>query len=232
MDPRELWDAEAPTFDDEPDHGLGDETTRDAWRSMLLGVLPPAPARVADLGCGTGTLSVLLAEEGYAVDGLDVSPEMVSRARAKAEVADVAVDLRVGDANVPDLDPAAYDVVLSRHVLWAMDDPAAALRAVARAARARRRAGAGRGQLVDRRRDRLRAGGRARPGHRPRRRAAAAARGGLLGQGDHRRPLPAWSAARAAHQSAPADHAVQAESADQASFHPSISDAFRAGGPV
>ena len=127
MNSRELWDREAPTFDDEPDHGLGDETTRAAWRALLLGVLPPAPARVADLGCGTGTLAVLLAEDGYAVDGLDVSPEMVSRARAKAEAADVAVDVRVGDANRPDLDPAAYDVVLSRHVLWAMDDPAAAL---------------------------------------------------------------------------------------------------------
>ena len=127
MDPRELWDAEAPTFDAEPDHGLADETTRTAWRSLLLGVLPPSPARVADLGCGTGTLSVLLAEEGYAVDGLDVSPEMVSRARAKAAAAGVAVGLRVGDANAPDLHRAAYDVVLSRHVLWAMDDAAAAL---------------------------------------------------------------------------------------------------------
>jgi SAM-dependent methyltransferase len=127
MDSRELWDREAPTFDDEPDHGLGDEVTRDAWRTLLLGVLPPAPARVADLGSGTGTLSVLLAEDGYAVDGLDASPEMVSRARAKAEVAGVDVDVRVGDANAPDLERAAYDVVLSRHVLWAMDDPAAAL---------------------------------------------------------------------------------------------------------
>jgi len=127
MDPRELWDAEARTFDDEPDHGLGDRPTRAAWRSMLLGVLPPAPARVADLGCGTGTLAVLLAEDGYAVDGIDVSPEMVVRARAKAEAAGVAVDVRLGDANAPRLDPASYDVVLSRHVLWAMDEPAAAL---------------------------------------------------------------------------------------------------------
>jgi SAM-dependent methyltransferase len=127
MKTRELWDREAPTFDDEPDHGLGDERIRDAWRTMLLDVLPPAPARVADLGCGTGTLAVLLAEDGYTVDGLDVSPEMVSRARAKAEVADVPAHIRIGDANAPDLDPAAYDVVLSRHVLWAMDDPATAL---------------------------------------------------------------------------------------------------------
>jgi SAM-dependent methyltransferase len=127
MDQRELWDAEAATFDDEADHGLADPATREAWRALLLGVLPPAPARIADLGCGTGSLSVLLAREGYAVDGLDLSPEMVARARTKADAAGVSVDLTVGDAQAPGLPPASYDVVLSRHVLWAMDDPALAL---------------------------------------------------------------------------------------------------------
>ena len=126
-DARALWDAEAAGFDDEPDHGLGDPETREAWRTLLRSVLPTAPARVADLGCGTGTLAVLLAADGYAVEGLDVSPEMVARARAKAAAAGVPVGVRVGDANAPALDPASYDVVLSRHVLWAMDDPAAAL---------------------------------------------------------------------------------------------------------
>ena len=127
MDQRELWDAEAATFDDEADHGLADPATREAWRALLLGVLPAAPARIADLGCGTGSLSVLLAREGYAVDGLDLSPEMVARARTKADGAGVSVDLTVGDAQAPGLPPASYDVVLSRHVLWAMDDPALAL---------------------------------------------------------------------------------------------------------
>ena len=120
MNQREIWD-------DEADHGLADPATREAWRALLLGVLPPAPARIADLGCGTGSLSVLLAEEGYAVDGLDFSPEMVARARAKADAAGVAVEVVVGDARAPGLPPASYDVVLSRHVLWAMDDPALAL---------------------------------------------------------------------------------------------------------
>ena len=86
--------------------------------------LPDPPARVADLGCGTGTLSLLLAEEGYAVTGVDFSPAMVERARAKA--GHVAA-FHVGDAAEPPLEPASYDVVLSRHVLWALPDPAAAL---------------------------------------------------------------------------------------------------------
>lgn len=120
---RATWDAEAATFDDEPDHGLADPATRAAWRELLLEHLPPAPARVADLGCGTGTLSVLLAAEGYDVHGIDLSPEMVTRAKAKADAAGVAATFAVGDASAPDLPAGRFDVVLSRHVLWALPDP-------------------------------------------------------------------------------------------------------------
>ncbi len=123
-DPVDLWDSAAETFDEAADHGLADPTVRAAWRDLLLGVLPPAPARVADLGCGTGTLSLLLAESGYAVDGVDFSPEMIRRARAKAGH---AATFHVADAAGPPLDMGSYDVVLSRHVLWAMPSPAEAL---------------------------------------------------------------------------------------------------------
>jgi SAM-dependent methyltransferase len=120
----DLWDREAKTFDEAADHGLADPDCREAWRSLLLDHLPAAPATVADLGCGTGTLALLLAEEGYAVTGVDFSPEMVRLAREKA--GHVAT-FHEADAAAPPLDAAAYDVVLSRHVLWAMDSPAAAL---------------------------------------------------------------------------------------------------------
>ena len=120
----DVWDREAETFDEAADHGLADPDCRDAWRSLLLEHLPPAPARVADLGCGTGTLSLLLADEGYAVDGVDFSPEMVRRARDKAGHVATFIE---GDAAEPPLVAAAYDVVLCRHVLWALPSPAAAL---------------------------------------------------------------------------------------------------------
>jgi SAM-dependent methyltransferase len=123
-DTRALWDDEAQTFDEAADHGLHDPAVRAAWRAFLRDLLPPPPARVADLGCGTGTLALLLTEEGYDVTGLDVSPEMVRRARAKVP----GVVFVEADASAPPLGPASYDVVLSRHVLWAMPDPGAALR--------------------------------------------------------------------------------------------------------
>lgn len=125
-DARELWDAEAAAFDDAPDHGLHDQAVRRMWTELLTGVLPERPGRVLDLGCGTGTLSVLLAGLGHDVDGIDVSPRMVELAERKATAAGVDARFHLGDAAAPAV-PGPFDVVLSRHVLWAMPDVAAAL---------------------------------------------------------------------------------------------------------
>jgi SAM-dependent methyltransferase len=123
----EYWDAQAATFDDEPDHGLTDPSVRQAWAALLLPRLPER-ATVADLGCGTGTLAVLLGQAGHLVSGVDLAPRMVEAARAKAARAGVRADFVVGDAAAPPWPPGSFDVVLSRHVLWAMPDPDSALR--------------------------------------------------------------------------------------------------------
>jgi len=122
MDARS-WDEQADRFDDEPDHGLGDPETKEAWRRLLLAHLPAAPARVADLGCGTGTLARLLVDEGYRVDGVDFSPAMVARARAKVPESSFVV----ADAARPPLHAGTYDIVLCRHLLWALPEPASAV---------------------------------------------------------------------------------------------------------
>ena len=121
-----VWDAEARAYDEPADHGLRDPGVRERWRRLLTELLPEAPGRAADLGCGTATLAVLLAEAGWAVDGVDFSPAMVEQARAKT-AALPRVTITEADAFEPPLPEAAYDVVLCRHVLWAMPDPAVAL---------------------------------------------------------------------------------------------------------
>lgn len=126
-DMREYWNQQAETFDVEPDHGLRDPVVRDAWASLLAAHLPEPPAKVTDIGCGTGSLSLLLAEAGYNVHGIDLSPRMIDRAREKAAAAGVTATFEQGDASVPVLESSAYDVVLARHILWALPDPRAAL---------------------------------------------------------------------------------------------------------
>ena len=81
---REYWDGQAADFDREADHGLLDPGVRQAWAALILPLIPLPGSEVADLGCGTGSLSLLLAEEGHRVRGLDLSGRMVEAARAKA----------------------------------------------------------------------------------------------------------------------------------------------------
>jgi 2-polyprenyl-3-methyl-5-hydroxy-6-metoxy-1,4-benzoquinol methylase len=50
---------------------------------------------ILDAGCGTGSLALMLSASGYRVTGVDLSPEMVARARAKDAAG--AIDWRVGD---------------------------------------------------------------------------------------------------------------------------------------
>jgi len=125
---RDFWDQHAATFDQEPDHGLLDPDVRAAWAAVLLPLLPASPASVVDLGCGTGSLSVLLAQAGHQVRGTDLAPRMVAAAQAKASAAGVPAAFVEGDASEPPYAPGSCDVVLARHVLWALPGPAAALK--------------------------------------------------------------------------------------------------------
>jgi SAM-dependent methyltransferase len=124
---RAFWDAQAASFDDAPDHGLGDPDVRDAWTALLLPLLPSPPARVADLGCGTGSLSLLLADAGYDVIGIDSAAQMIETARSKVTAARVRVALARADAEYPPLRVTAFDAVVGRHVLWALSDAERAL---------------------------------------------------------------------------------------------------------
>ncbi len=120
------WDAEAASFDDEPDHGLRDPGVRRAWAARLASWLPVRPGDVLDLGCGTGSLSLLAAERGHRVTGVDRSPAMIGLARAK--LAGRHAVFLAGDAAAPPVGERRFDAVLVRHVLWTLPDPARALR--------------------------------------------------------------------------------------------------------
>jgi len=120
------WDAQAASFDEEPDHGLRDPEVRQAWAARLASWLPSRASDVLDLGCGTGSLSLLASEQGHRVTGVDGSPAMIDLARAKLAGRDAA--FLVGDAAIPPVGEQRFDAVLVRHVLWALPDPGRALR--------------------------------------------------------------------------------------------------------
>jgi ubiquinone/menaquinone biosynthesis C-methylase UbiE len=119
-----LWDAAAANFDDEPDHGLRDPAVRTAWRNLLALWLPRTPGRAIDIGCGTGSLSILLGEMGHAVTGIDFSAAMLEQAQTKARAAGQRIDFQIMNAAQPRFAPQQFDMLVCRHLLWAFPAPA------------------------------------------------------------------------------------------------------------
>lgn len=124
---RRYWDDLASEYDTYPDHGLLDSDMRAAWKDLVRTWLPARPSLVADLACGTGTMATLIAELGHEVRGIDLSGEMVARARAKTALFGAAVQVSQADASDPPFEPGTFDAVFARHILWTLPDPTAAL---------------------------------------------------------------------------------------------------------
>jgi ubiquinone/menaquinone biosynthesis C-methylase UbiE len=92
------------------------------WRSLAaMYVAPRAGDVITDVGCGTGSLSVLLArvEPRAQIIGVDPDREVLALARDKADAAGVTVDWRVsmGDALVDAVGSESVDTVVSSLVL-------------------------------------------------------------------------------------------------------------------
>lgn len=129
---RAWWDADAGHYDRSSDHGLTDPVQAAAWTAALRSLLPPAPARVLDVGAGTGAMSLLAADLGHDVTALDLSEAMLDGARRKATERGLAVTFVHGPAEEPP--PGPFDVVIERHVAWTLPDPTSAFAAWRRVA--------------------------------------------------------------------------------------------------
>jgi SAM-dependent methyltransferase len=129
---RQFWDEDAAVYDNSLEHHPRRPQERAAWSGTLRRLLPDPPARVLDAGAGTGFLSLLLADQGYQVTAVDLSPGMLEVLRGKAAHFGLDVETVQADAATPPDGP--FDAVVERHLLWTLPDPAAALAAWRRVA--------------------------------------------------------------------------------------------------
>jgi len=93
---------------------------------LLIGrARPAAGERIVDVGCGSGAISVALAQEvgssGH-VMGIDISGPMLARARQTA-AAGLPVDFVLADATVYPFVPASFDLLVSRFGVMFFADP-------------------------------------------------------------------------------------------------------------
>lgn len=96
-------------------------------RLVAFAALPPG-ARVLDAGCGPGLVAEAFLGGGCAVLGVDLSPEMVRRARERCARFGDRAEFRVGPVEALPEAPA-FDAAVSRFVVHHAPDPLAFLRA-------------------------------------------------------------------------------------------------------
>jgi len=105
-------------------------TDHDAWREdcRAMAALVPGP-RVLDVGIGPGTSAIEMAraDPSRRHVGLDLSAQMLSRARERARDAGVSLPLLRADALRLPLRDGAFDGATGHSVLYLLPDAAAAL---------------------------------------------------------------------------------------------------------
>jgi ubiquinone/menaquinone biosynthesis C-methylase UbiE len=122
------WGKRAAHFDEDFGHSIRTEAERAAWDRILDLALPRRSTLDAlDAGCGTGFLSFELAGRGHRVTGIDFAPAMLAEARRKAAERGVSIRFEEGDAEQLPFAPGSFDLVVSRHVLWTLPHPEAAI---------------------------------------------------------------------------------------------------------
>ena len=108
------------------------------WRRLLLEQLLPRPGeRILDVGCGTGTLAIMIkqAEPAAEVVGIDPDEQVLGIARTKAARAGVAPLFMTGFAHDADRFGARFDKVVASLVFHQvpLEEKEAGIAAMARA---------------------------------------------------------------------------------------------------
>ena len=120
---RELWTDRASSYSDNVIAQIDGGTYR-KWSEEVLKDLPnDRPLKVLDVGCGPGFFSVILGRLGHHVTGIDYNGEMCRVATENCKIYGIPADFRRMDAHNLEFDGESFDLIVSRDVLWNLDDP-------------------------------------------------------------------------------------------------------------
>lgn len=99
------------------------------WLCELEKLLPDGKnLRILDVGTGTGFFAILLSQAGQRVEGIDLTPAMLSEAQEVAAQRGLSIVFREMDAQALDYPDESFDVVLSRNLTWTLPEPEKAYR--------------------------------------------------------------------------------------------------------
>ncbi|MFC4436808.1 MULTISPECIES: class I SAM-dependent methyltransferase [Natrialbaceae] len=127
-------DDVAEEYDDKRFSQGGQLIDRREKEAVLDAIMPVEDRNVLEIACGTGRFTVMLAERGADVVGLDISAAMLQQGRKKAQNTDLAGTLEFlrGDAGRLPFPDDHFDIVIAMRFFHLADDPEAFLREMQR----------------------------------------------------------------------------------------------------
>ena len=101
----------------------------DGWLEYIESKISArSPLKILDVGTGAGFFAIILAERGHEVTGIDLTKEMIARAKQNALDLNVRAEFRVMNAQRLEFDDGMFDVVISRNLTWTLPDVESAYR--------------------------------------------------------------------------------------------------------
>ncbi|SDJ85463.1 class I SAM-dependent methyltransferase [Natronorubrum texcoconense] len=130
-------DDVAEEYDDKRFSQGGQLIDRREKAAVLEAIMPVEDRNILEIACGTGRFSVMLAEQGADVVGLDISAAMLQQGRKKAQNVELEGTLEFlrGDAGRLPFPDDHFDTVVAMRFFHLADDPKAFLEEMRRVSR-------------------------------------------------------------------------------------------------
>ena len=94
------------------------------WKHIILSNAPKKDIlKVLDIGCGPGEFSIIMAEDGHDVTGVDITDEMLKQASENAKKYNVELSLKAMDVHNLEFEDDTFDLIISRNVTWNLTNP-------------------------------------------------------------------------------------------------------------
>ena len=129
LENRAYWTQRAPSYSEVNREELA-TNHRDVWKHTLTECITarfphraPGEIHVLEIGTGPGFFAILLAEAGYRVTAIDLTPSMLDEARHNAGILADRIDFAEMNAEALAFPPDRFDVIVSRNVTWNLPDP-------------------------------------------------------------------------------------------------------------
>ena len=129
LENRAYWTQRAPSYSEVNREELA-TGQRKVWKGVLIEQISarfpgrtPDQIHVLEIGTGPGFFAILLAEAGYRVTAIDLTPSMLDEARRNAGKLCDCIDFREMNAQNLAFNKASFDVIVSRNVTWNLPEP-------------------------------------------------------------------------------------------------------------